>query len=62
MILKLENITKKYSKVTALDSITTSFETGHIYGLLCRNGAGKSTMIKTITGELPHPKGLQLLV
>lgn len=48
MILNLENVTKKYSKVTALDSITTSFETGHIYGLLGRNGAGKSTMIKIL--------------
>ena len=48
MILNLENVTKKYSKVTALDSITTSLETGHIYGLLGRNGAGKSTMIKIL--------------
>lgn len=61
MILKLENITKKYSKVTALDSITTSFETGHIYGLLGRNGAGKSTMIKIITGKIYPNKGKILL-
>ena len=57
MILKLENVTKKYSKVTALDSITTSFETGHIYGLLGRNGAGKSTMIKIITGKIYPTEG-----
>lgn len=61
MILKLENVTKKYSKVTALDSINTSFETGHIYGLLGRNGAGKSTMIKIITGKIYPGEGRILL-
>ena len=61
MILKLENLTKKYSKVTALDSITTVFETGHIYGLLGRKGAGKSTMIKIITGKIYPNEGRILL-
>ena len=52
MILTLDNITKSYADIKALDNVSTKFETGHIYGLLGRNGAGKSTMIKTITGKI----------
>ena len=57
MILTLDNITKSYSNIKALDSVSTKFETGHIYGLLGRNGAGKSTMIKTLTGKIFADEG-----
>ena len=33
MILTLDNITKNYSNIKALDCVSTKFETGHIYGL-----------------------------
>lgn len=58
MILTLDNITKSYSNIKALDSVSTKFETGHIYGLLGRNGAGKSTMIKTLTGKIFADEGI----
>lgn len=61
MILKLDNVSKNYSKVKALDNVSTSFLTGHIYGLLGRNGAGKSTMIKAITGKINLNEGSILL-
>ena len=57
MILTFDNITKSYSNIKALDCVSTKFETGHIYGLLGRNGAGKSTMIKTITGKIFADEG-----
>ena len=57
MILTLDNITKSYSDIKALDNVSTKFETGHIYGLLGRNGAGKSTMIKTLTGKIFADEG-----
>ncbi len=49
--IRINKLTKRYGKTTALDNVTTDFEFGKIYGLLGRNGAGKSTMIKVITNR-----------
>ena len=47
-ILKTENLTKKYKKNTALDSVDFTLMQGEIYGLIGRNGAGKSTFLGVI--------------
>ena len=47
-LLKIENITKRYSAHTALDDVSLSVPRGSIYGLLGPNGAGKTTLIRTI--------------
>jgi ABC-2 type transport system ATP-binding protein len=47
-ILKIENITKRYSAHTALDDVSLEVPQGSIYGLLGPNGAGKSTLIRVI--------------
>ncbi|MCI7805725.1 MAG: ABC transporter ATP-binding protein [Spirochaetales bacterium] len=52
MKIELKGVTKTYGSKNALDLVTTEFETGHIYGLLGRNGAGKSTMIKLCTNMI----------
>ena len=48
--IKLENITKKFPGVVALDDVSLDFYQGEIHGLIGENGAGKSTFIKVLTG------------
>lgn len=50
VILSLQNVTKRYPGVTALDHVSMEFRKGEVHALLGENGAGKSTLIKTITG------------
>ena len=47
-LLKIENVTKRYSAHTALDDVSLSVPRGSIYGLLGPNGAGKTTLIRVI--------------
>nr|WP_300004864.1 sugar ABC transporter ATP-binding protein [Tissierella sp.] len=56
-ILKLENLTKEYPGVIALDGADIEFEKGKIHALVGENGAGKSTMIKMITGAVDKTSG-----
>ncbi len=50
IILKTENLTKKYGNFTALNNASLTVRKGDIYALIGRNGAGKTTLMKTITG------------
>ena len=47
-LLKIENVTKRYSAHTALDDVSLSVPRSSIYGLLGPNGAGKTTLIRVI--------------
>ena len=47
-ILQIENVTKRYSKHTALDNVSLEVPRGSVYGLLGPNGAGKTTLIRVI--------------
>ena len=47
-ILQIENVTKRYSKHTALDNVSLSVPRGSIYGLLGPNGAGKTTLLRDL--------------
>ena len=49
-IISLKNVSKKYRKVNALKDINLTLEKGKIYGLVGKNGAGKTTMMRIITG------------
>ena len=49
IILKTNNLTKKYKDFVALDKINIEIDKGDIYGLIGRNGAGKTTLMKIIT-------------
>lgn len=50
-IAEVAGLTKTYGKVTAVDDVSFSLEEGKIHGLLGRNGAGKSTVMRLITGQ-----------
>ena len=49
--IQINNVMKRYGRVTALENVSFSFEHGKIYGLLGRNGAGKSTLINLIANR-----------
>ena len=49
IILKTNNLTKKYNDFIALDKVNIEINKGDIYGLIGRNGAGKTTLMKIIT-------------
>lgn len=50
IILSTGSLTKKYKDQTVVDQVSLNIEKGHIYGLLGRNGAGKTTIMKMILG------------
>ena len=49
-VVELERITKRYGKVQALDGVDLAVGPNEILGLIGDNGAGKSTIIKILTG------------
>lgn len=49
-MLEVVNLSKKYSKVLAVDNVTFTVPTGQVGILLGPNGAGKSTIIKCVAG------------
>lgn len=57
-VLKLNNITKLYPGVVALDGVTLSFEKGEIHSIVGENGAGKSTLINIIGGVIRPDNGI----
>ncbi len=56
-LLRLENLTKRYGSLVALDNISLSVESGRIVGLLGPNGSGKTTLIKILNGLLTPTAG-----
>lgn len=49
-ILTTTNLSKKYKHDVALRNVNVTIKKGDIYGLIGQNGAGKSTMLRLITG------------
>ena len=57
-MLELKNITKTYPGVVALNNVSVTFQQGEVHAVMGENGAGKSTMIKIISGAInPDPGG-----
>lgn len=53
-ILKMDNITKVFPGVRALDNVNFQVEKGEIHCLVGENGAGKSTLMKVLSGVYPY--------
>lgn len=56
-VLEVKNVTKTYPGVVALDNVSFDVEKGEILALIGENGAGKSTVIKTIAGAITPDSG-----
>ena len=56
-ILKTEGLVKRYGRVTALDSTDFDLYPGEILAIIGDNGAGKSSLIKAISGAIQPDKG-----
>jgi len=54
--IAVQELTKRYGDVTAVDHISFEVEKGKIFGFLGPNGAGKTTTIRILTG-LIKPDG-----
>ena len=57
MKLQISNLTKNYGKKEVLEDIDFSFESGKIYGLLGRNGAGKTTFFNSLNEDIDIDSG-----
>jgi len=53
-ILEMDNITKEFPGVKALDEVNLQVEKGEIHALVGENGAGKSTLMNVLSGVFPH--------
>lgn len=56
-VLEVKNLTKRYSRVTAVKNMTFTLPRGRIVGLLGPNGSGKTTLLKLCAGLLTPTKG-----
>lgn len=61
-ILSIKNLEKYYEDSPVLKSINININEGEIYGLLGRNGAGKTTIMKIILGLTKPTKGKVILL
>jgi ABC-2 type transport system ATP-binding protein len=50
-VVEVKNLTKRFGKFTAVDDVSFTVEENTIYGLLGRNGAGKTTIMQLLTGQ-----------
>ena len=60
-MIRVENLTKHYGKLAAVDSLNLDIPAGEIFGFLGPNGAGKTTTIKVMMGILRAGAGRVLL-
>ena len=56
-ILEINNLSKRYGKITAVNNLSFSVEKGNIYGILGPNGSGKTTTLGIILGITQKDSG-----
>jgi ABC-type branched-subunit amino acid transport system ATPase component len=55
--LKVENLTRRFGGVTAVDSVSFTLEKGDFLGIIGPNGSGKTTLVNLITGFVKPNSG-----
>jgi ABC-2 type transport system ATP-binding protein len=60
-VIEVQNLSKRYGRVTAVDGVTFRVEKGEILGFLGPNGAGKTTTMRILTGFMPATSGKALV-
>jgi len=56
-MIRVENLTRRYGELVAVDDVSFTIQQGEVVGLLGHNGAGKTTIMKMITGFLEPTSG-----
>ncbi len=56
-MITLEDVTKNYYSLTALDRVSLTIPRGEVLGLLGPNGAGKTTLLKLVSGLIAPTNG-----
>ena len=56
-MIEIENLTREFGDVTAVDGLTLSIAEGEVFGLLGPNGAGKTTTIRMLAGLIGKTSG-----
>ncbi len=57
-VLELENISKHFGAIHAVNGVSLKIEPGEVVGLMGDNGAGKSTVVKMIAGNFRPSEGI----
>jgi ribose transport system ATP-binding protein len=60
-LLELQNISKSFPGVKALDDVSVDLEAGEVHVVVGENGAGKSTLMKLLSGAYTPDDGVMLL-
>src|SRR5436305_12474218 len=58
MMIQVDNLTKYFGPVLAVDRVTFDVDQGEIVGFLGLNGAGKTTTMRILTSYLPATSGI----
>lgn len=56
-MIRIQNVSFSYKKKLVFNGLNLQFEAGHVYGLLGKNGTGKSSLLRNIAGLLHPQKG-----
>lgn len=56
-MIELKNVTKYFGNIIAVDHVSMTIKEGNVFGLIGTNGAGKSTVLRLITGIYRPDKG-----
>ena len=56
-LLEMKNISKEFPGVKALDNVSLTVRRRTVHSLMGENGAGKSTFLKVLSGEIEPSKG-----
>lgn len=56
-MIQASNVTLRFGKKPLFEDVNIKFTEGNCYGLIGANGAGKSTFLKILSGELEPNKG-----
>lgn len=56
-MISIQNLSFAYKKKSVFDGLSLQFQPGHVYGLLGKNGTGKSSLLRNIAGMLQPRRG-----
>lgn len=56
-MLTVSNISLRFGKRTLFEEVNLKFTPGNVYGLIGANGAGKSTFVKILSGDIEPTTG-----